>query len=111
MTALADAGSSRVVLIGIDRYETLAELPGVRNNLEDLRRLLQDEGYWGIAEDRCAVRDAKDSLSSVAEAMSKARWRAPASSSFATCGNHRVHDQSAMPRSDVRTAMRTSAGP
>jgi hypothetical protein len=52
---LPDPDASCAVLIGCSRFEAMPPLPGVANNVDDLRRLLVDAQVWGLPPDRCIV--------------------------------------------------------
>ncbi|MEV4345101.1 YqgE/AlgH family protein [Actinoplanes sp. NPDC049596] len=55
--SMPDPGESYAVLIGSAVYDNdqLADLPSVERNLRELRKLLTDEIYWGLPEERCQV--------------------------------------------------------
>ncbi|WP_067459998.1 caspase family protein [Actinomadura macra] len=53
-----DPALSRVVLIGVARYEHLGELPTVDANLRDLRRVFTDPMLWGLPPANCTVLDS-----------------------------------------------------
>ncbi|GIG66598.1 caspase, EACC1-associated type [Phytomonospora endophytica] len=58
MTGLPGSEGSRVVLIGVPKYreDVFADIPGVANNVAELRRLLADPLVWGIPEENiCRV--------------------------------------------------------
>ncbi|MFJ1551207.1 caspase domain-containing protein [Streptomyces sp. NPDC088246] len=50
---LPNPARSRAVLIGVDRYQHLADLPGVHNNVRRLARLLRDPKVWGLPAEHC----------------------------------------------------------
>lgn len=52
---LPDPTRSRAVLIGVDRYQHLDDLPGVRNNVHRLAALLRDRKVWGLPAEHCLV--------------------------------------------------------
>ncbi|MGW0282596.1 caspase family protein [Streptomyces sp. NPDC003236] len=52
---LANPAKSRAVLIGVDRYQHLANLPGVSNNVRRLAGLLRDPGVWGLPAEHCVA--------------------------------------------------------
>ncbi|UXY28594.1 caspase family protein [Streptomyces sp. HUAS TT20] len=52
---LPDPAASRAVLIGVDRYQHLDDLPGVRNNVHRLAALLRDPQVWGLPAEHCVV--------------------------------------------------------
>ncbi|MFI1399015.1 tetratricopeptide repeat protein [Streptomyces sp. NPDC020681] len=58
-----DPGASRAVLIGAHEFAdtTLGALPGVKNNIEELRRLLTDPGLLGLDDAHCAAHLDPDS--------------------------------------------------
>src|SRR5688572_11814611 len=47
--------SSRAVLVGVDHYRHLDDLPAVARNLTTLASLLSDTDLWGLPEQHCAV--------------------------------------------------------
>lgn len=55
MPRLADPSISRAVLIGTARYDRLAELPSVANNLDGLAAALADDVLWGLPPENCRV--------------------------------------------------------
>ncbi|MGW7407946.1 caspase family protein [Streptomyces sp. NPDC054833] len=58
---LPDPTTSRAVLIGVDRYQHLDDLPGVRNNVYRLAALLRDPKVWGLPAEHCLVLSNPDS--------------------------------------------------
>ncbi|MFI1014559.1 caspase family protein [Streptomyces sp. NPDC020965] len=52
---LPDPARSRAVLIGVDGYRFLPDLPAVRNNIDTLAALLMDPAVWGLPPDHCVV--------------------------------------------------------
>ncbi|MGW1777847.1 caspase family protein [Streptomyces sp. NPDC002143] len=56
MRPLPDPAKSRAVVIGVDSYSVLPELPSVTNNVNDLAALLSDPELWGLrGPDHCRV--------------------------------------------------------
>ncbi|MDQ0774721.1 hypothetical protein QF026_003187 [Streptomyces aurantiacus] len=52
---LPDPAASRAVLIGVDKYSALDDLPAVEKNLIGMEELLMGPGSWGLAREHCAV--------------------------------------------------------
>lgn len=56
MTSLPDPARSRAVVVGVDSYSVLPQLPSVANNVNDLASLLSDPDLWGLRRpDHCRV--------------------------------------------------------
>ena len=72
-----DPRRSRCVLIGVSDYVTLRQLPGVRQNLVQLRQVLVDSRIWGIPSERVQEIDYSQSVSAIKDAISDAGRDAP----------------------------------
>ncbi|MFJ9025433.1 caspase domain-containing protein [Streptomyces sp. NPDC102259] len=56
MKRLPDPAKSRAVIVGVDRYDTLPDLPSVGNNVNRLAKVLGDPELWGLRRpDQCTV--------------------------------------------------------
>ncbi|MFE7130976.1 caspase family protein [Streptomyces sp. NPDC057638] len=77
MVALPDPARSRAVLIGVDAYETLPDLPTVHAGVDRLAELLGDPLVWGLPPGHCVVlhnpATPQDVLDAVHEAATAAR--------------------------------------
>ncbi|WP_399942991.1 caspase domain-containing protein [Streptomyces sp. BBFR25] len=75
--SLPDPTRSRAVLIGVDSYRHLDDLPAVSNNLKRLAALLRKPEVWGLPKDHCVLLHNPPSservLDAVHEAASEAR--------------------------------------
>ncbi|MEU8784870.1 caspase family protein [Streptomyces sp. NPDC048637] len=69
---LPDPTRSRAVLIGVDRYRHLANLPAVGNNVSRLAALFMDPHLWGLAEQHCVVLNNPPSADTVLDAVHEA---------------------------------------
>jgi hypothetical protein len=80
VTYVPDPLRSRAVLIGVSTYLEKSpdwpDLPAVRQNLIDLKRVLCDPDHWGLPPDHCEVvpdpTDASTTLEAVADAAEQA---------------------------------------
>ncbi|MGX1130453.1 hypothetical protein RKD49_002643 [Streptomyces glaucescens] len=52
---LPDPAASRAVIIGVDTYQNLEDLPAVANNIERLAALLTAEDLWGLPPEHLTV--------------------------------------------------------
>ncbi|MDX3714714.1 caspase family protein [Streptomyces europaeiscabiei] len=52
---LPDPAASRAVLIGVDAYQSLEDLPAVANNVTQLAALLAAEDLWGLPPENVTV--------------------------------------------------------
>ncbi|MEU1852875.1 caspase family protein [Streptomyces sp. NPDC019990] len=57
---LPDPVRSRAVLIGVDSYEHLENLPSVRRGVRRLDELLQADDLWGLPKKHCTVLHVRD---------------------------------------------------
>lgn len=56
MKRLPDPAKSRAVIVGVNRYDTLPDLPSVGNNVNRLAKVLGDPELWGLRRpDQCTV--------------------------------------------------------
>lgn len=71
MTALPGAEGSRIVLIGVPKYreDVLPDVPGVANNVAELRRLFADPDVWGLPEENIVCVDEQASASEVLDGI------------------------------------------
>ncbi|MGW7572351.1 caspase family protein [Streptomyces sp. NPDC054765] len=69
---LPDPTRSRAVLIGVDRYRHLADLPAVGNNVRQLAALLKDPRLWGLPPQHCVVLHNPPSADTVLDAVHEA---------------------------------------
>lgn len=67
MTGLPGAEGSRVVLIGVSKYQedVFPDVPGVANNVAELRRLFTDPEVWGLPEENVVRVDEQANASEV----------------------------------------------
>ncbi|MDT0482601.1 MULTISPECIES: hypothetical protein [Streptomyces] len=75
---LPDPARSRAVLIGVDHYDHLDDLPAVRNNVRHLAELLMAPDLWGLPLEQCAVLEnppSTDAVLDVAVSSSSGRRR------------------------------------
>jgi Effector Associated Constant Component 1/Caspase domain len=72
-----DPRQSRCVLIGVSDYGKLRELPAVRENLEQLPKVLADPETWGIPPERLHTIDYPQSAGAIRDAISAAAQDAP----------------------------------
>jgi ABC-type branched-subunit amino acid transport system substrate-binding protein len=73
---LPDPLASRAVLIGVDTYENLADLPAVANNIERLAALLTADDLWGLPPEHLAVLSNPTSKDDVLDAVHTAATEA-----------------------------------
>ncbi|MFD5743984.1 caspase domain-containing protein [Streptomyces massasporeus] len=57
---LPDPARSRAVLIGVDSYEHLEDLPSVRRGVRRLDELLRADDLWGLPKKHCTVLHVRD---------------------------------------------------
>ncbi|MFD8320883.1 caspase family protein [Kitasatospora purpeofusca] len=74
--SLPDAARSRAVLIGVDDFTYLTELPAVRNNLEALSALLTSSASWSLSSEHCTVIRNPSSAAEVVDAVTEAALEA-----------------------------------
>ncbi|MFE6828510.1 caspase domain-containing protein [Streptomyces sp. NPDC057690] len=56
MNRLPDLARSRAVIVEVDSYDTLPDLPSVGNNVDRLAKVLGDPDLWGLRRpDQCTV--------------------------------------------------------
>jgi hypothetical protein len=108
---LGDPENSRAVLVGASTYAALSDLPAVRRNLVDLRRLLTDPTVWGLPEAHCVSLSDVDSIEAVLDAVHDAADNATDTLLVYYAG-HGLLDQSmnlrlALPASDPRRMYRS----
>jgi putative AlgH/UPF0301 family transcriptional regulator len=72
MGDLSDPGASRVVLIGVSRYQLLPALPSVRGNVAALQDLLQNPELWGVPPENVHVLLDPDDPAAVSREVRKA---------------------------------------
>ncbi|MEU5769737.1 caspase family protein [Streptomyces asoensis] len=73
---LPDPLTSRAVLIGVDSYRTMDDLPAVANNVRHLAALLADEDVWGLPSEHIAVLANPSHKDEVLDAVHAAAQRA-----------------------------------
>ena len=73
---LPDPAASRAVLIGVDTYETLDDLPAVAGNIERLAALLTADDIWGLPPEHLTVLSNPTSKDDVLDAVHTAATRA-----------------------------------
>ncbi|MFB4310532.1 caspase domain-containing protein [Actinomadura sp. GTD37] len=69
---LSDPARSRAVLVGSHAFASLEDLPGVRNNLTGLERLVRDPRVWGLPESHCVVVEQPANAGQVVNAIKRA---------------------------------------
>ncbi|MFF0159803.1 caspase domain-containing protein [Streptomyces sp. NPDC005263] len=69
---LPDPARSRAVVIGVDRYQHLENLPGVRNNVSHLAGLLRDPEVWGLPAEHCVELRNPESYEELLDEVHKA---------------------------------------
>ncbi|NGO43620.1 caspase family protein [Streptomyces ureilyticus] len=69
---LPDPAASRAVLIGVDTYTHLDDLPSVTHNLAGMTALLTGSQSWGLAREHCVVLSGPESHVRVLDAVSAA---------------------------------------
>ncbi|MFD6327720.1 caspase family protein [Streptomyces sp. NPDC058442] len=74
--SLPDPARSRAVLIGVDRYRHLANLPAVGNNVRELATLFMDPGLWGLPSQHCVVLHNPSSVDAVLDVVHDAAAKA-----------------------------------
>ncbi|WP_210590773.1 caspase family protein [Streptomyces sp. GESEQ-35] len=67
-----DPARSRAVLIGVDGYDHLDDLPAVGNNVRRLAELLTDHDLWGLPAERCVVLHNPSTTDAVLNAVHEA---------------------------------------
>jgi hypothetical protein len=72
MGGLPRAADSRAVLLGVSRYDTLAQLPAVQNNLPALAAAIMDQNCWNLAPEHCLVVPEPSSATQVLNAVEAA---------------------------------------
>ncbi|MFF8941756.1 caspase domain-containing protein [Streptomyces sp. NPDC014864] len=70
--SLPDPARSRAVLIGVDSYRHLEDLPAVSNNLKRLAALLRSPEVWGLPKDHCVLLHNPASPEKVLDAVHEA---------------------------------------
>jgi peptide/nickel transport system substrate-binding protein len=73
---LPDGRASRVVLVGVGRYQVLSQLEAVHNNLFALSEALRDPRVWGLPPANCVVVRDPDSPSKILDAITEAALEA-----------------------------------
>ncbi|HLL34876.1 MAG TPA: caspase family protein [Streptomyces sp.] len=73
---LPDPSASRAVLIGVDTYDDLADLPAVANNVERLAALLTADDVWGLPPQHLTVLTNPTSKDDVLDAVHTAATEA-----------------------------------
>ncbi|MEV5341962.1 caspase family protein [Streptomyces sp. NPDC052676] len=73
---LPDPSASRAVLIGVDTYDDLADLPAVANNVERLAALLTADDVWGLPPRHLTVLTNPTSKDDVLDAVHTAATEA-----------------------------------
>ncbi|MFD7457871.1 MULTISPECIES: caspase family protein [unclassified Streptomyces] len=73
---LSDPSASRAVIIGVDTYQSLEDLPAVANNIERLAALLTAEDVWGLPPAHLTVLSNPTSKDAVLDAVHTAATEA-----------------------------------
>ncbi|MGY1580294.1 caspase family protein [Streptomyces sp. MN13] len=73
---LPDPAASRAVLIGVDTYQNLEDLPAVANNIERLAALLTAEDLWGLPPEHLTVLSNPTGKDAVLDAVHTAATQA-----------------------------------
>jgi hypothetical protein len=73
---LPDPAASRAVIIGVDTYQNLEDLPAVANNIERLAALLTAEDLWGLPPEHLTVLSNPTSKDAVLDAVHTAATQA-----------------------------------